>query len=323
MPTDSGLTELIDIDASRIDLVKSPANGFPILLMKAVNAQGGIDEKPDISGAEHVMVLLAKLIQSEAAEMAVGAFNEVHDIQLLTEAACMMRCFMSMEQMGDEDDGEAVYKSLDDSVTRSELEQAVTYLLKRKVSSGERKRLAEAGHALPDGSYPIENEEDLHNAAILAKSGHGDVAAAKRLIAKRAKELGVANPLANDMSKDAEVPDKTEDKTSPAETPEVTPDAPVEKSVGELAKEEVAKAVQPLQEVIKGLEAEMAVLKSTPIPGGPMVTAPGAQVNESAKAAELAKAQHFENLAKDISGNPELTRYYMERAAEARQAAKA
>lgn len=176
---DADLTELVDIDASRIDLVKNPANGFPILLMKALSDPAEPDETPDTSGT--------------------------------------------------------------------------------------------------------------------------------------------------DIEKDAEVPEpKNDTETSPAETPEVvTPDAPVEKSLEVLVQEEVAKAVQPLDERNKALEAEMALLKSTPIPGGPMVTAPGGQVNESAKAANLAEAQHFENLAKDISGNPELTRYYKERAAECRQAAKA
>jgi hypothetical protein len=323
VPTDSGLTELIDIDASRIDLVKNPANGFPILLMKAVNAQGGIDEKPDIAGAEHVLQLLATLIQSEAAEMAVGKFDEIEDIELLSRAACMMQCFLRLERYGDEDDGESLYKDLP---AKDELEQVVTYLSKRKVSAAERRRLAESGHALPDGSYPVENEEDLHNAAILARSGHGDVAAAKRLIAKRAKELGVANPLANDMSKDGEMPEAKQDntETSPAqEAPEVTPDTPVEKSIAELVQEEVAKAVQPLDERNKALEAEMALLKSTPIPGGPMVTVPGSQRTDAQRASHLAEAQRYDSLAKSISGNQELTRYYEEKAAEARQAAKA
>jgi hypothetical protein len=44
---------------------------------------------------------------------------------------------------------------------------------------------------LPDGSYPIPDAKHLHSAAVLAASGHGNVAAAKRLIRKRAKELGV------------------------------------------------------------------------------------------------------------------------------------
>ena len=66
---------------------------------------------------------------------------------------------------------------------------------KRDIDTATRRRLASEGHALPDGSYPIENTEDLHNAAILARSGHGDVADAERLIAREAQERGVANPL--------------------------------------------------------------------------------------------------------------------------------
>ena len=63
---------------------------------------------------------------------------------------------------------------------------------------GDRRSLAAEGNAVSPRrprSYPIENTGDLHNAAVLARSGHGDVAAARRLIARRAGELGVANPL--------------------------------------------------------------------------------------------------------------------------------
>ena len=66
---------------------------------------------------------------------------------------------------------------------------------KRDVATTERRDLAGEGNALPDGSYPIKNTGDLHNAAVLARSGHGDVAAARRLIARRAGELGAQNPL--------------------------------------------------------------------------------------------------------------------------------
>ena len=314
------LTELVDIDPERVDGVRTPASGFPILLMKAVNAQGGIDEKPDIDTAEHILQLLAKLIIAEAQEMAAGQFDEIEDIELLSQAACLMRCFKRMEQYGDEDDGETVYK--DALPSEAELGQVVTYLAKRKVSAAERRRLAEAGHALPDGSYPIENDEDLHNAAILARSGHGDVAAAKRLIAKRAKELGVSNPLANETAKDADVADQNDTQTSPApEAPEVT-EPVVEKSAAELVDEAVAKAVNPLQEVIKGLEAEMAALKSTPIPGGPVVTVPAAQRSTSEKAHLLAEAARFRRLAKEVSDQDQI-RFYEKKAAEAEQASKA
>lgn len=67
--------------------------------------------------------------------------------------------------------------------------------VKRRISQADRKRLAREGKALPDGSYPIETPEDLHNAAVLAGSGHGDVEAATRLIARRAKEMNMKDPL--------------------------------------------------------------------------------------------------------------------------------
>jgi hypothetical protein len=65
-------------------------------------------------------------------------------------------------------------------------------------SAANRRKLAASGNALPNESYPISDTEDLKNAATLARSGHGDVGAAKRLIARRAKELGAKNPLADD-----------------------------------------------------------------------------------------------------------------------------
>jgi len=307
---DADLTELVEIDTSRVDGVKNPASGFPILVMKAVNAQGGIDEKPDIAGAQSVIQQLARLISAEADEMAVGQWDEAYDIQLLCEAVSLMRCFMRNEQWGDEDDGEPVTKELAHAVIKD-------FLAKRKVTADERKSLAGEGKALPDGSYPIDNAEDLHNAAILARSGHGDVAAARRLIAKRAKELGVTNPLASDnASKETGVPDVKDEKTSAA--PE-SQDKPVEKSAAELMDEAVAKAVEPLQEVIKGLEAEMAALKSTPIPGGPVVTSTKT-VSTNERAQAHAAAARFERLAKSVSDR-DLVRYYEEKAAEARKAA--
>jgi len=68
----------------------------------------------------------------------------------------------------------------------------------REFTAEQRREHAKEGNALPDGSYPIPDKDALRRAAILARSGHGDVAAARKLIARRAKELGVANPLADD-----------------------------------------------------------------------------------------------------------------------------
>lgn len=54
-----------------------------------------------------------------------------------------------------------------------------------------RRKAAKSNHALPDGSYPIEDKKHLHSAAVLAASKKGNWQAARALIRKRAKELGV------------------------------------------------------------------------------------------------------------------------------------
>lgn len=82
-----------------------------------------------------------------------------------------------------------------DELAAKAIADAEVVVYKRDIDTATRRRLASEGSALADGSYPIENGGDLHNAAILARSGHGNVAAARRLIARRARELGVANPL--------------------------------------------------------------------------------------------------------------------------------
>lgn len=82
------------------------------------------------------------------------------------------------------------------------LYEAEAEVYKRNVNTAERRSLASQGNTLSDGSYPIANAGDLHNAAHLAQTGHGNANAAKELIARRAKELGVSNPL--DSGSDSE-----------------------------------------------------------------------------------------------------------------------
>jgi hypothetical protein len=65
---------------------------------------------------------------------------------------------------------------------------------KREFSADERKAAAKAGHALPDGSFPINSVADLHN-AVQAFGRAKDKAAAKAHIIKRAKALGATDAL--------------------------------------------------------------------------------------------------------------------------------
>lgn len=62
------------------------------------------------------------------------------------------------------------------------------------LKQAERMKLAKMGHALPDGSFPIRNADELHKAMDRAHQGNNE-GAAKALIRKRAKELGVKLPV--------------------------------------------------------------------------------------------------------------------------------
>jgi hypothetical protein len=64
-------------------------------------------------------------------------------------------------------------------------------LVELSVSQAERDKAKEANNSLPDGSYPINNTKQLHSAAVLAASKHGDYKAATALIRRRAKDLSV------------------------------------------------------------------------------------------------------------------------------------
>lgn len=300
---DIELTELTDLEVVRQDGVKTPASGFSFLVMKSlakdVNAVGGIDEKPDISGAETVLSLLYKLLESEAREGQVGAHEEC-DVSILAEAISLIQWFRQNEQRGAlEDDGE-LCKSADGLVFKAH----------RKFDSGERKSLAAEGKALPDGSYPIPDEDALGRAAVLARSGHGDVAAARRLIAKRAKELGVANPLAEDTKKDSGVIAGSETPAAP-EAADDGGDVQKDAVAGQIA-DAVAKAVQPYEDALNAVKGQLAEVLAKPIPGGPMLAPPRAA---QAHRGLVEKAAYHRRQA-EITGDREIAQWHKRQAAE-------
>lgn len=75
--------------------------------------------------------------------------------------------------------------------------------LKRMYDEEARTAMAEAGEALPDGSFPIKDEDDLKN-AIQAYGRAGDKEAAKAHIMKRAAALGKEDLIPEDWSEKAE-----------------------------------------------------------------------------------------------------------------------
>ena len=70
-------------------------------------------------------------------------------------------------------------------------------VIKREFSDEKRKQLAAAGHALPDGSFPIENVTDLHN-AIQSVGRAKNYSKVRAHIIARAKALGATSVLPDD-----------------------------------------------------------------------------------------------------------------------------
>ena len=110
--------------------------------------------------------------------------------------------------------------------------------VKRMYSADDRRKLAKAGQALPDGSFPIKDVEDLKN-AIQAFGRAADPKAAKLHILKRATDLGaedlipeswgqemqsekVANPM---MMEDEDAIAELDDE-EPMDIPDVEDDMP-------------------------------------------------------------------------------------------------
>lgn len=71
---------------------------------------------------------------------------------------------------------------------------------KRDFNTEQRREAADSGDAMPDGSFPIKNGEDLGNAIRLAGKAK-DPAAARRHIKSRAKALGLSSRIPEDWSK--------------------------------------------------------------------------------------------------------------------------
>ncbi len=84
----------------------------------------------------------------------------------------------------------------------------------RQFTQEQRDQLAKEGKAMPDGSFPIENESDLTNAIQAVgrgSSSEADVARRKAHIKKRAKALGATDKLPDDW-KGAAMDDNSDGK---------------------------------------------------------------------------------------------------------------
>ena len=75
-------------------------------------------------------------------------------------------------------------------------------ILNEKYNADDRKRMAGNGQAMPDGSYPIADEDDLGNAIRAVGRGGADHDAIRRHVIKRAKALGLSERIPDNWNAD-------------------------------------------------------------------------------------------------------------------------
>jgi hypothetical protein len=200
--TDGQIVEisLVDRPANKncgIQLVKAAKDGTPEWVGKVF---GSDDTLAKMAGTDVTLTLphdvqmsfspldMAKIVSRKTFQKSVGSFGPIPPVPVDAPVAGKDPRRFPYPVGG----------ALSAAAKMDTIKAAEADVYKRDIDTATRRRLADEGHALPNLSYPIETTSDLANAATLARSGHGDVAAARRLIARRAKELGVKNPLKAD-----------------------------------------------------------------------------------------------------------------------------
>lgn len=154
-----------------------------IELVKAL----GDNEGADIGGAESAISTIARLIISEAQDLAKMPSQDC-DIHLLMSAVDALRCFARREQM------EQAAVDPDDTWLAADIDIA-----KGKYSAEQLRSMLAAGKAMknPQGepSYPIGDKEDLSNAIHAVGRGSGSHDSIRAYIKRRAKALGATDMI--------------------------------------------------------------------------------------------------------------------------------
>jgi DNA-directed RNA polymerase subunit RPC12/RpoP len=281
-----------------------------VALVKKAMVRGKVDESQDIDGGNQAIALLGKLIGYEAAELAAGNLGEVSDIGLLADAAGLLRAWVSGESAVR--DGNVMPAT---ALMQSEA-------VKADLSTKDLNDLPDSAFAhIEDGgtkdSEGKTTPRTLRHFAIHDKA-HADNAAAR--IAQGAKFGDQAKAKVTAAQK------KFGEDTAKSQIAEgeTSVDTVTQETGGQIAKavaEAVTKAVAPLQERIESLGGELAKVKATPVPGGPMMSAAPRQKAQDGEN-WAAKAVYYRQMADSVSQDPAAADGYRQLARQAEDKAK-
>ena len=275
------------------------------LVKKAIGPDGQVDETSDIEGGHQAIALIARLIKAEADELAAGHLDEAFDISLLVIAVECLKCWLHREQTDDEAAGGA------EGVTYVGL-GAEPDITKGKYSAEQLRQMLKEGKAFrnPDGepSYPIGDVEDLDRAINAVGRGGGSHDAIRAYIVRRAKALGKSGMIPDNWTSSGS------NKTTEADLSKfVSKD-----DLDEVVKAAITKATEASEGRVKALEAELAKVKATPLPGGPVITATATR--KQANVTDLETAAYYEAMADQVQ-DPRAATGYRQKAAQLRAAA--
>jgi hypothetical protein len=291
-------------------------------LVKAIVGRK-VDEGPDIAGGTAVLGQIADLIIAEAQELKSGQAGEISDIQQLACAAEMIWCWRTgeeavgsgsvmpatalMQSAAIDEARKAAYAArygepTDTYTWDAVADKVIEAVIKADMSTKDLNDLPDSAFAYiePGGTKDSEGKtvpRSKRHFAIHDKA-HADNAAAR--IAQGAKFGEQALPkvkaaqrkFGEDTSKG-----KLDNRTASVDTETGT--------AGELATlgksvEDLTKALAASKEREQALEAELAKVQATPVPGGPMMTAvrqPRAAGTED----HAAKARYYDDMADRVS----------------------
>ena len=263
-------------------------------IVKGVLDQTDLDEHDDVDGAMEAVACIARLIMSEANDLADGQLHEIYDLDTLMSALHGLKYFIACEEGQMDARNDVEYMGL----------WADSDILKRHFTAQQRKELASQGKAMPGGRYPIENGQDLHNAIHALGRGKGSHKAIKSHIIKRAKALGLTSELPEGWMSNSKGNKSTEAEVVKADASKDT------ETVQDIVKAAVAEVTKASMERIEALEAELAKVKDTPIPGGPVLMADdGSAVTPGQDDAKRARIADIRKRAENM--DPALREDYM------------
>jgi hypothetical protein len=220
---DDEMTELVDADFPRVDLVGKGANGIPRFLIAKQDASAGLLEPGFVrdliakaepnSGRERMQMPNGITLSGSPAEMAAFIHKASQRAESLTDG--LKTSIAGVDRaMTDLAAGVTAQVAADISKARESglTAEAMFEVAKAKYSAEDRKRMS-GKEAMKDGSYPVADKADLSNAIHAVGRGGADHDAIRRHVIARAKALGASSEIPGNWAADGSLKEASVSKT--------------------------------------------------------------------------------------------------------------